>query len=74
MHMETPLKFKTTINCGGCLAAVTPSLNQSVGEGNWQVDIDNPDKILTVHAGTADADTVITAVSKAGFKAESVEQ
>jgi len=72
--METTLKFKTTINCGGCLAAVTPSLNQSVGTGNWHVDIDNPDKILTVNAGAADADTVVAAVSKAGFKAESIEQ
>lgn len=74
MHMETTLKFKTTINCGGCLAAVTPSLNQSVGEGNWQVDIDNPDKILTVNAGTVDAGTVVAAVGKAGFKAEAIEQ
>ncbi|GGC29636.1 hypothetical protein GCM10011386_22060 [Parapedobacter defluvii] len=73
-NMETTLKFKTTINCGGCLAAVTPSLNQSVGEGNWQVDINNPDKILTVNANAADADTVVAAVSKAGFKAESVVQ
>lgn len=71
--METTHKFKTTINCGSCLAAVTPSLNQSVGEGNWQVDIDNPDKILTVNADAADADTVIAAVNKAGFKAESIE-
>lgn len=71
--METTHKFKTTINCGGCLAAVTPSLNQSVGEGNWQVDIDNPDKILTVNADAADAETVVAAVNKAGFKAESVE-
>lgn len=74
MHMETTLKFKTTINCGGCLAAVTPSLNRTVGEGNWQVDIDNPDKILTVNADAADADRVVAAVNKAGFKAESIEQ
>ena len=71
--METTLKFKTTINCGGCLAAVTPSLNQSVGEGNWKVDTDNPDKILTVNADAADADTVIAAVGKAGFKAEPIQ-
>ncbi|PPL00198.1 hypothetical protein [Parapedobacter indicus] len=71
--METTRKFKTTINCGGCLAAVTPSLNQSVGKGNWQVDIGNPDKVLTVNADAADADTVVAAVNKAGFKAESIE-
>jgi len=71
--MKEQLKFKTTINCGGCVASVTPSLNQSVGEGNWQVDIDNPDKILTVDADAATADAVIAAVNKAGFKAASIE-
>jgi Copper chaperone len=71
--METTRKFKTTIQCGGCLAAVTPSLNQAVGEGKWQVDINHPDKILTVQAGTPDEDTVIAAVNKAGFKAEPVQ-
>lgn len=72
--METILKFKTTIQCGGCLAAVTPSLNQAVGDGNWQVDINNPDKVLTVNATAGTPDTVIAAVIKAGFKAEPLEQ
>ncbi|MGK6352790.1 heavy-metal-associated domain-containing protein [Parapedobacter sp. DT-150] len=72
--METTLKFKTTIQCGGCLAAVTPSLNQAVGDGNWQVDIDNPDKVLTVDATAGTQDTIIAAVNKAGFKAEPLEQ
>ena len=42
------LQFKTNINCGGCLKAVTPTLNQQAGTGNWQVDTASPDKILTV--------------------------
>ncbi|SEL14576.1 heavy-metal-associated domain-containing protein [Parapedobacter koreensis] len=70
--MNEQLKFKTTIHCGGCLAAVTPSLNQAVGEGKWQVDIDNPNKILTVDANAATKETIIAAVGKAGFKAESL--
>ncbi|WP_246229488.1 heavy-metal-associated domain-containing protein [Mucilaginibacter humi] len=44
-NMET-LKFKTNINCGGCIAKVTPALNQAVGEGNWQVNTDIPEKHL----------------------------
>ncbi|MBK1440410.1 heavy-metal-associated domain-containing protein [Parapedobacter sp. ISTM3] len=68
--MNEQLKFKTTIHCGGCVAAVTPSLNQAVGEGKWQVDINNPDKVLTVAADTATEEVIIAAVGKAGFKAE----
>lgn len=69
--MET-LKFKTNINCGGCIAKVTPSLNETIGESNWQVDTQNPNKVLTVSGTQVSKDEVIKAVKKAGFKAEEV--
>lgn len=67
--MET-IKLKTNIKCGGCIATVTPFLNESVGAGNWQVDTQNPDKVLTVQAEAVTADTVKAAVQQAGYKAE----
>ena len=66
------LKFKTNINCGGCIAKVTPSLNETIGESNWQVDTQNPNKVLTVSGTQVSKDEVIKAVKKAGFKAEEV--
>ena len=69
--MET-LKFKTNINCGGCIAKVTPLLNDTIGENNWQVDTQNPNKVLTVSGTEVNKDEVIKAVVKAGFKAEEV--
>ncbi|MBA4054412.1 MAG: heavy metal transport/detoxification protein [Marivirga sp.] len=66
--MET-IKFKTTIKCSGCVAKVTPFLNEALGEGNWQVDTTNPSKVLTV-AGQPDHTKVIATVEKAGYKAE----
>ncbi len=62
------LHFKTTINCGGCIKAVTPALNQEIGANNWQVDTANPDKILTVNAPDATAAQVVKAVQDAGFE------
>lgn len=67
--MET-LKFKTNIKCGGCIATVTPFLNKAVGEGNWQVDIQNPDKILTAEANTATLAEIRQAIEQAGYKAD----
>lgn len=67
--MET-LKFKTNIKCSGCVAGVTPALNKTVGENNWNVDIQNPDKILTIEAANVSANDIKQAVEKAGFKAE----
>lgn len=63
------LKFKTTIKCEGCLAKVTPNLNETAGEGKWHVDLTNPSKILTINT-EADANKIKVAVEKAGFKAE----
>jgi copper chaperone len=63
------IKFKTTIKCSGCIAKATPFLNEALGEDNWQVDVDNPSKILTV-TGEKDQAKVIQAVEKAGYKAE----
>ena len=62
------LRFKTTINCGGCIKAVTPALNQEVGAHNWQVDTANADKILTVNSPTATAAQIVKTVQDAGFE------
>ena len=62
------VQFKTNIKCGNCMATVTPFLNEAVGEGNWQVDLQSPAKTLTVTDSAAE--TVQQAVEKAGYKAE----
>lgn len=68
--METN-KFKTNIKCTGCVATVTPFLNEAVGEGKWQVDLNDPSRVLTVN-GETDKDAVMRALEKAGYKAEKV--
>jgi copper chaperone CopZ len=70
--MET-LKFKTNIKCSGCIATVTPFLNKTVGADNWQVDIQAPEKVLTVHAADKGKETeVIQSLQEAGYKAEKI--
>ncbi len=66
--MET-IKFKTTIKCSGCIAKATPYLNEAFGEDNWEVDITDPSKVLTV-LGEQDEAKITAAVEKAGYKAE----
>lgn len=67
------LKFKTNINCGGCKAKVTPFLNAKEGISNWAVDLDNPEKILSVDAKGITPQEVVETVAKAGFTAEKIE-
>ena len=68
--MET-LKFKTNINCGGCIATVTPVLNTLEGVTKWDVDTANPKKILTVESDNGlKASEVIGALKIKGYNAE----
>lgn len=64
-------KFKTNINCGGCVSGVTPFLNQ-LEIKDWKVDTDNPEKILTVETETISEEEIMRAVKKAGFEIELV--
>jgi copper chaperone len=70
--MKKELHFKTSINCGGCVAKVTPLLDNAPGVDSWSVDTVNPDKILSVTVDGVDENVVIDTVKKAGFKIELV--
>jgi len=64
----TEQKYKTNLNCGSCVAAVTPHLN---GEGRirrWAVDTKSPEKVLTVESEEVAAETVERLVGAAGFR------
>ncbi|KAA5549234.1 heavy-metal-associated domain-containing protein [Adhaeribacter rhizoryzae] len=64
------LKFKTNINCGGCIANAKPYLDSVENVQEWHVDTNNPDKILTVKGEAVSAEKVIENVKKAGYKIE----
>ena len=66
------LKFKTNIQCGGCIATVTPHLQKLKGIGYWDVDTATPDKILTVQSETLQASEVIITLKAAGYRAEQI--
>ena len=69
--MET-LTFKTNVNCGGCIATVTPHLNQVKGIIKWSVDTASPMKILSVEAIDLKPEVIIEAMRVAGYKAEPI--
>jgi hypothetical protein len=63
------LRFKTNINCGSCIRAVTPSLDAQVGSGNWKVDTQVDDKILEIPYTELSSSVVIEALDAVGFQA-----
>ncbi len=65
------MQFKTNINCNNCVRSVTGFINEVEGLQKWEVDIENPDKILTVE-GDFDEAAVVEAVEDAGFDIDKV--
>ena len=62
------LSFNTNINCANCVRAITPTLNGEKAISSWQVDTDNPSKVLTV-SGDLSAEQVVALIEEAGFEA-----
>ncbi len=67
------LHYKSNINCGSCVTNVTNTLNETVGAGNWTVDIANKDKILTINSETATKEQVEQSLNKIGYRIEEIE-
>lgn len=64
------LRFKTNINCSGCIKSVTPHLNNINGIDSWKVNTETPDKVLTIETENGTSEEIKVAVKKAGFNIE----
>ena len=59
--------FTTNIQCSNCLSKVSPKLNEQVGIQTWQVDLQDPNRTLTVETENLESEDIRKAVLKAGF-------
>ena len=66
------LNFKTNINCANCVAKVTPFLNKKEGILSWGVDIESPEKMLTVETTDLTPEDIVKAIKRTGFEAEAM--
>ena len=67
------LTFTSNIACNACLSKVKPFLDELEGVIKWEVDIENPQKILTVQSNELSADQIQEAVIKAGYQLEDLQ-
>lgn len=65
------IKFKTNLKCSGCVTKVASGLNELAGEGNWDVDLQNTPKVLTVTAQVSD-DEIKSVLEENGYEAERI--
>lgn len=73
--METKeLKFKTNINCSGCVSKVKPFLDKLEGLDSWEVDTENPEKVLSVKISQTTDEEIIDTIEEVGFEAELINE
>jgi len=61
-------QFKTSINCSGCLSRVKPILDKEPCIKTWSVDLEHPDKILSVTTEDCEPSEIIEIIDNAGFE------
>jgi len=64
----TKNQYRTNLNCGSCVAAVKPLLDDDASIERWSVDTDDPNKVLTVEGKKVSTENVEALVSRAGFQ------
>lgn len=69
------ISYKTNIKSEKALLRVAPYLNQAVGSANWQLDLESPERKLTVFSpGIINEIHVEDAIHKAGFRALNLDE
>ncbi len=66
--MKTVQKYKTNLNCGSCVAAVKPHLDNDRSIERWSVDTTDPNKVLTVEGENLSQSDIERHFVDAGFK------
>lgn len=67
-------RFKTNIQCAGCISRVTPYLDANNEINSWSVDIRNADKVLTVETEKLTEEMVEVILRNAGYHASKLNE
>lgn len=61
--------FTTNLHCGNCVSKIRPALDAEPGVSRWSVDLQSPERTLTVEGKHVSPDRVRAIVASAGFEA-----
>jgi copper chaperone len=67
---DTTQTYSTTINCSSCVSKVQSTLDELLGEGNWKVDTNSPEKILEFKSDALSEDELILRLAQLGYIAK----
>ena len=64
------ITFKTDLHCNSCAGKVGPILKGDGTIKEFKIDIDHPEKLITVRGRDLDAESLISKIQGAGYNAE----
>ncbi|MCG6188820.1 heavy-metal-associated domain-containing protein [Maribellus maritimus] len=64
--------LKTDLSCKHCVMKVEPVLKNEAGIIDYSVDLEHPDKLVTISSEGSNIDSVIAGFKKAGYSAEKI--
>lgn len=64
--------LKTDLSCKHCVMKVEPVLKNGKGIKDYSVDLEHPDKLVTITSEGADIKEIIAGFNKAGYIAEMI--
>jgi len=62
--------LKTDLSCKHCVMKVEPVLKEEAGVIDYIIDLEHPDKLVTISSNGADINTIISKFQKDGYSAE----
>ncbi len=71
------MKFKTNARCSGCKARILEAMNDKFPNAQWDMDLEDADKVLEVHGVPENAETaaeVVKTLEETGFKGSWLQQ
>lgn len=63
------LKFNTNLKCSGCIAKIKPLLDKIPEIEQWSVNLNTPQRILTVQLKSGQPSLIIKTLQQAGYQA-----
>jgi copper chaperone CopZ len=64
------LTLKTDLHCSSCVNTVDPILSSDTSIKEYNIDLNHPDKLITIKGSSLNSQDVITRIRDAGYAAE----
>lgn len=64
--------LKTDLSCKHCVMKVEPLLKSEQGVLEYSIDLENPDRLVTITSEGANIDSVIAGFKTAGYSAKKI--